>query len=57
MLHLWSGSVDVMRRLARFAAICAACAIEPVFHAYGIPHPEGIGGMALNYFSTQEVNR
>ncbi len=43
-----------MKRVLRFLAVCSLCAIEPTFHALGIPHPEGVTGMALNYLAPQE---
>ncbi len=38
----------------RLLAVWALCAVEPILHAAGVPHPEGISSLALNYLATQE---
>lgn len=42
-----------MRRVLRLIAVCAVCVAEPVLHAAGVPHPEGLSSMALNFLATQ----
>jgi hypothetical protein len=39
------------RAIRRVCILCAVLA-EPVMHAAGLPHPEGLGTAAANYFAT-----
>lgn len=41
-----------MRRLGRYLVVCVLCIAEPCLHALGVPHPEGLSSMALNYLAT-----
>ena len=43
-----------MKRVLGYLALCASCLVEPVFHAAGLPHPEGLGAMVANYFATRQ---
>jgi hypothetical protein len=41
-----------VKRLARYAVLCALCLVEPCLHALGIPHPEGLSAQAANLLFT-----
>lgn len=41
-----------VRRIALRVTLLALLAIEPVCHAFGIPHPEGLGGQMANLLAT-----
>lgn len=41
-----------MRRFLRVACLICLGACEPVLHAVGIPHPEGLSAQAANILST-----
>lgn len=42
-----------MKRVLGYLGLCAACLAEPVLHAFGLPHPEGLGSMVVNYWATR----